>query len=104
MLNVLCSSPSASRQWFRFPFISLPAVSWLRSWRVIWLAFGLWFAWNSVGAELQMGRVYNGRLQPVADLLRQADSSVDRWPFDPYLRRLRQQVRDDIARIPPRPQ
>ena len=102
MPNALCSSPSVSRRPFRFPSMSLPAVSWLLPWRVIWLAFGLWFAWAIVTADLKMSAVYSGEMQPVPSLLAQADSAVSRFPYDPYLRAMRRNVRKQIAAIPPR--
>ena len=104
MPNVQYFSPRVVKSSSPFPSISRPAVSWLRWWRVIWLALGLWYAWAAISAERKMDFVIGGQMHPVSELLTAADAAVSRYPFDPYLRSLRRYTHEQIARIPPRPE
>ncbi len=73
-------------------FISRQRVSWPLLLRAGCLVAGVWFAWATVSAELLMAPIFSGREYPVEWMKARAEASVQRFPFDSYLRGTREFV------------
>jgi hypothetical protein len=69
------------------------AVLSLRLWRGFWLVAGLIYATAHICALLEMSHVVFGAAMPPQQMLDEANDSVTRFPFDPYLMGLRHFVR-----------
>src|ERR1700688_675584 len=103
MPNADYSSPLAWRRSSRSRCTSRRADFWRRLWRGFCFAIGIWYAWAHLSAEFIMARVVFGGMRPSTELLADAERAVNRFPFDPYMRSLRRYTREQIERIPPRP-
>lgn len=99
LLSAPFSPPSVFRSRCLFRFISRQRVSWPLLLRAGCLAWGVWFAWATISAELMMSQIFSGREYPVAWMREQADRAVQRFPFDSYLRGTRDVVRFSLPEV-----